>query len=67
MKIIHVLHTPRAEGTVRLALDWLAQSSLDQAVLVLNPNPAEMTEELRSRAAWFTQGEKFPAGPRIIV
>jgi glycosyltransferase involved in cell wall biosynthesis len=63
MKVLHVLHTPRAEGTVRLALDWLTQPGLDQEVLVLNPNPAEMTEELRSRASWFTQGEKFPAGP----
>jgi glycosyltransferase involved in cell wall biosynthesis len=62
MKILHVLHTPRAEGTVKLTLDWLAQSSLDQEVLVLNPKPAEMTEELRRRAAWFTQGDKFPAG-----
>jgi glycosyltransferase involved in cell wall biosynthesis len=63
MKVLHVLHTPRAEGTVRLALDWLTQPGLDQEVLVLNPNPAEMTEELRSRAAWFSDGDKFPAGP----
>jgi glycosyltransferase involved in cell wall biosynthesis len=63
MKILHVLHKPRAEGTVKLALDWLAQPSHDQEVLVLNPKPAEMTEELRGRAAWFAQGDKFPAGP----
>jgi glycosyltransferase involved in cell wall biosynthesis len=62
MKVLHVLHTPRAEGTVKLTLDWLAQSSLDQEVLVLNPAPAEMTDELRYRAAWFTQGDRFPAG-----
>jgi glycosyltransferase involved in cell wall biosynthesis len=62
MKVLHVLHTPRAEGTVKLTLDWLAQSSLDQEVLVLNPKPAEMTGELSRRAAWFTQGDKFPAG-----
>jgi glycosyltransferase involved in cell wall biosynthesis len=62
MKILHVLLTPRAEGTVKLALDWLAQSSLDEEVLVLNPEPAEMTEELQRRAAWFTQGDKFPGG-----
>jgi glycosyltransferase involved in cell wall biosynthesis len=64
MKVLHVLHAPRAEGTVRLALDWLTQSGIDQEVLVLNPKPAEMTEELRRRAAWFAQGDKFPAGPR---
>ncbi len=63
MKNLHVLHTPRAEGTVRLALDWLTQPGLDQEVLVLNPNPAEMTKELRNRAAWFIDGDKFPAGP----
>jgi glycosyltransferase involved in cell wall biosynthesis len=62
MKVLHVLHTPRAEGTVKLTLDWLAQSSLDQEVLVLNPAPAEMTPELRRQAAWFSQGDKFPAG-----
>ncbi|HZP60480.1 MAG TPA: glycosyltransferase [Opitutaceae bacterium] len=62
MKVLHVLHSPRAEGTVKLALDWLAQPGLVQEVLVLNPNPAEMADELRRRAAWFHQGEKFPAG-----
>jgi glycosyltransferase involved in cell wall biosynthesis len=62
MKVLHVLHTPRAEGTVKLTLDWLGQSSPDQDVLVLNPEPAEMTEELRCRAAWFVQGDKFPVG-----
>jgi glycosyltransferase involved in cell wall biosynthesis len=66
MKILHVLHTPRAEGTVKLALDWLAQPSPEQEVLVLNPRPAEMTEELKRRAAWFAEGGKFPAGPRKL-
>jgi glycosyltransferase involved in cell wall biosynthesis len=64
MKVLHVLHTPRAEGTVKLTLDWLAQSDVEQELLVLNPKPAEMTEELRRRAAWFAQGDNFPAGPR---
>jgi glycosyltransferase involved in cell wall biosynthesis len=62
MKILHVLRSPRAEGTVKLALDWLAQSSPEQEVLVLNPKPAEMTDELKRRASWFTQGDKLPAG-----
>ena len=61
MKVLHVLHTPRAEGTVKLALDWLTQSNIGHEVLVLNPKPAEMTEELRRLAVWLTQGENFPA------
>jgi glycosyltransferase involved in cell wall biosynthesis len=63
MKILHILNTPRAEGTVKLVLDWLAQPDLEQEVFVLNPNPAEMTAELRSRAAWFHEGSGLPAGP----
>jgi glycosyltransferase involved in cell wall biosynthesis len=66
MKILHILHTPRAEGTVKLVLDWLAQASPEQEVLVLNPKPAEMTEELRRRAAWFAEGDRFPAGPKKL-
>jgi glycosyltransferase involved in cell wall biosynthesis len=62
MRILHVLHTPRAEGTVKLALDWLSEPGLQQDVLVLNPSPAEMTTEIARRAAGFEQGVGFPSG-----
>ena len=62
MKVLHMLHTPRAEGTVKLTLDWLAEPGMQQEVFVLNPEPPEMTSELRSRAGWFAQGNRFPMG-----
>ncbi len=60
MKVLHVLHTARAEGTVKLTLDWLAEPGLVQEVLVLNPHPPEMTAELKRRASWFIQDDGFP-------
>jgi glycosyltransferase involved in cell wall biosynthesis len=62
MKVLHVLHTPRAEGTVRLTLDWLSEPVIQQEVFVLNPEPAEMTAELQARASWYTEGTGFPKG-----
>jgi glycosyltransferase involved in cell wall biosynthesis len=56
MKVLHILRSPRAEGTVKLALDWLPEQGLEQEVFVLYPKPAEMTEALRARAAWYGQG-----------
>ena len=62
MKILHVLRSPRAEGTVKLTLDWLLEPSLRQEVFVLHPEPPEMTGSLRTRASWYGQGTGLPAG-----
>ena len=63
MKVLHVLRSPRAEGTVKLTLDWLLEGDLVQEVFVLRPEPAEMTEALRTRASWYDEGKGLPAGP----
>jgi glycosyltransferase involved in cell wall biosynthesis len=56
LKILHLLRSPRAEGTVKLALDWLLEPGVEQDVFVIHPKPAEMTEALRARAAWYGEG-----------
>lgn len=63
MKILHVLNTPRAEGTVKLTLDWLAEPGFVQDVVVLNARPPEMTPELRALAADFEEFDHLPSGP----
>lgn len=62
LKILHVLGSPRAEGTVKLTLDWLLEPGLAQEVFALRGEPAEMTEALRARASWYGHGGAFPAG-----
>jgi glycosyltransferase involved in cell wall biosynthesis len=62
LSVLHVLRSPRAEGTVKLTLDWLPETDFRQEVFVLNPEPAEMTEALRARAAWYGQGSRLPTG-----
>ncbi|MCX7986483.1 MAG: glycosyltransferase [Bacteroidales bacterium] len=42
MRILHVLTSPRAEGTPRLVLDWLTVKEHEQYVLFLNSNPADL-------------------------
>ncbi|MGC8802707.1 MAG: glycosyltransferase [Bacteroidales bacterium] len=42
MKILHVLTSPRAEGTPRLVLDWLTIKEHEQYVLFLNSNPPDL-------------------------
>ncbi len=44
MKILHVLTSPRAEGTPRLVLDWLTVRDYDQYVLFLNSQPDDLLE-----------------------
>lgn len=38
MKILHVLTSPRAEGTPRLVLDWLSVAGPEQELLFLSPS-----------------------------
>jgi glycosyltransferase involved in cell wall biosynthesis len=70
MKVLHVLRSPRTEGTVKLTLDWLSEQGIQQEVFALCPEPAEMTGALRARAAWFGHGKSprsKPAKCRWII
>jgi glycosyltransferase involved in cell wall biosynthesis len=62
LNILHVLRSPRAEGTVKLTLDWLPEAGFRQEVFVLHPAPAEMTESLKACASWYGQGSGLPTG-----
>lgn len=42
MKILHVLTSPRAEGTPSLVLDWLSVKEHEQHVLFLNDSPKDL-------------------------
>jgi glycosyltransferase involved in cell wall biosynthesis len=65
VRILHVLNTPRAEGTPNLVLDWLAAGTDHwQAVMVLHSQPAELTERLRSLADAYEEHDLFDLGKR---
>ncbi len=48
MKILHVLTSPRAEGTPRLVLDWLTVKEHQQYVLFLQKEPADLLNSFSS-------------------
>lgn len=64
MKILHVLSTPRAEGTPNLVLDWLGTGRHEQDVFVLNSQPADLTDRLRQKANWYGEDNFFSQGRR---
>lgn len=64
MKILHILATPRAEGTPNLVLDWLATGEHEQDVFVLHSEPADMTALLQSGARWYDEADYFHHGRR---
>jgi glycosyltransferase involved in cell wall biosynthesis len=47
-KILHVLISPRAEGTPRIVLDWLKNKEIDQRVLFLNSTPTDLYSEFEN-------------------
>jgi glycosyltransferase involved in cell wall biosynthesis len=59
LAILHVLSTPRAEGTPNLVLDWLSFSCYRQDVLVLNRTPSDLTHNLESLASWYEEKSLF--------
>lgn len=72
MKILHILATPRAEGTPNLVLDWLTTQLHEQEVFALEAQPADLTTSLRAAACWY--GESYdgllsgwPQFPRITA
>jgi glycosyltransferase involved in cell wall biosynthesis len=64
MKILHILATPRAEGTPNLVLDWLATGEHEQEVFVLHAEPADLTGPLRSASGWYGEADYFHRGRR---
>lgn len=64
MKILHILATPRAEGTPNLVLDWLATGEHEQGVFVLHSEPADLTAPLREAASWYEEQNYFARGKR---
>jgi glycosyltransferase involved in cell wall biosynthesis len=48
MKILHVLTSPRAEGTPRLVLDWLKTGMHDQFVLFLKSEPGDLIADFQN-------------------
>jgi glycosyltransferase involved in cell wall biosynthesis len=62
MKILHILATPRAEGTPNLVLDWLATGEHEQGIFVLNSQPADLTARLRSASDWYAESDFFSKG-----
>ncbi|HBE65514.1 MAG TPA: hypothetical protein DDX19_22720 [Rhodopirellula baltica] len=70
MKILHILSTPRAEGTPRLVLDWLAMDcEHQQSVFCLNSTPADLSSRLKTSAHSYYESnllaqsrlQKFPS------
>jgi hypothetical protein len=47
-RILHVLASPRAEGTPRLVLDRIAAKEQKQAILFLSGDPPDLLAEFRS-------------------
>jgi glycosyltransferase involved in cell wall biosynthesis len=66
-KILHILRTPRAEGTVKLALDSLQTQEADHEVFVLEASPPEMTEALRAGAHWIQIDAALPSGRKKFL
>jgi glycosyltransferase involved in cell wall biosynthesis len=63
VRILHILATPRAEGTPRLALDWLSVDGYEQAVLFLDPKPADLVGEFRKSGRPVALGDALVRGP----
>src|SRR5258707_1145605 len=62
MRILHVLATPRAEGTPNLVLDWLATGMHEQEVFVLHAVPQDLTVQLRIAAHWYAEARLLDLG-----
>ena len=69
MKILHVLTAPRAEGTPRLVLDWLALKDHEQEVVFLIGH-GELESAFQRTGVWQYYNKDFPLkflnGPKVI-
>ncbi len=66
-RILHVLATPRAEGTPRLVLDWLAVKEHEQAVIFLAGDPPDLLAEFRATGRLLGVGDVLVRGPRKFL
>lgn len=58
MKILHVLTSPRAEGTPRLVLDWLTVQEQEQEILFLSAE-GELKTEFEQTGVWQFYNAQF--------
>lgn len=64
MKILHILYTPRAEGTPRLVLDWLQHQEHQQEVYVLHDEPKDLSQDLRRHSLWYQEDHLITPGKK---
>jgi glycosyltransferase involved in cell wall biosynthesis len=64
VRILHILTSPRAEGTPRLVLDWLAAPGHEQGVLFLSGEPMDLLDDFRRAGCWLRVDQALVAGPR---
>lgn len=62
MNMLHILSTPRAEGTPNLVLDWLKTGNHRQSVMILNSTPNDLAEDLRTNCNWYQEHDFFSKG-----
>src|SRR5580658_5733815 len=62
-RILHVLASPRAEGTPRLVLDWLTVKGHEQAVVFLSGDPPDLLAEFRAAGCLLGTGDTVVPGP----
>lgn len=65
-RILHVLASPRAEGTPRLVLDWLSVKGHDQSVIFLTGDPPDLLGEFRASGRLLGVGDTLVKGMRKI-
>lgn len=63
-RILHVLTSPRAEGTPRLVLDWLGVEGHEQGVVFLTGEPADLLGDFCQTDCWLRVGHTLVPGPR---
>ena len=69
MKILHVMISPRGEGTPRMVLDWLKVKGHEQELVFLEP-AGTLLPEFEATGAWMYVNRDFPlrftAGMKVL-
>jgi len=66
-RILHILTSPRAEGTPRLVLDWLTVAQHEQGVAFLSDSPDDLLADFRHAGCWLRTGRTIVPGPRKFL
>jgi glycosyltransferase involved in cell wall biosynthesis len=61
-RILHIITSPRAEGTPRLVLSWMRENYCEHEVYALSSTPSDLTQELIDAAQWFKAERALPPG-----